>query len=467
MKRQLVLGGPGSGKTQRLLSFIAESLSLGLKPDEIAFVSFTRSAVGEAKERFGFTGPGARHFRTLHSLCFNQMGVRRDQVVGPKELRAFGKEMGIRITGGWGDEIPTIEGDRLIFLIGLAQAKQLPLETIWEQDGEMDWKTLEWVAGSYRAYKKNLGLIDFADMLELYIQDGSPILDIKLAVVDEAQDLTRMQWQVVERAFANVPTLIIAGDDDQAIHEWAGADIEHFRNLNVDSTEVLPKSHRLPDEVFNLSAAVIQQVSNRYKKQWSSSGRQGVVEWVNEESDLEFGTDEWLLLARNKNQLKRFEESCYAQGVAFVSRTGSSVDSEDVKVIVSHERSRKGLAISSEENQNLTFFRGSGDPSSIWHEALVNMPLQKRAYYLTMMRKGKDLRSLPSVRIETIHSAKGKEANNVALITDISRKSLQGMEKHPDAELRVLYTGLTRTKNRLALIVPQTSTHFDLPTSSL
>ena len=70
MNRHLVLGGPGAGKTERLLGAVEAALADGVRPSEVAFVAFTVAAADEARgraaTRFGLETKALLHFRTLH-----------------------------------------------------------------------------------------------------------------------------------------------------------------------------------------------------------------------------------------------------------------------------------------------------------------------------------------------------------------------------------------------------------------
>ena len=99
-------------------------------------------------------------------------------------------------------------------------------------------------------------------MLERFVADCGP-LDVDAALVDEAQDLSRLQWRVVRHAFTNAARLFVAGDDDQAIYQWSGADVESFLNLKGER-EVLGHSHRLPKLVKATAARVIARVARRF-----------------------------------------------------------------------------------------------------------------------------------------------------------------------------------------------------------
>ena len=59
---------------------------------------------------------------------------------------------------------------------------------------------------------------------------------------------------------------------------------------------------------------------------------------------------------------------------------------------------------------------------------------------------------MPKIKILTIHGSKGGEADNVVLLSELSRKSHTSLLKNGDDERRVFYTGITRTKRNLFLV---------------
>jgi superfamily I DNA/RNA helicase len=63
-----------------------------------------------------------------------------------------------------------------------------------------------------------------------------------------------------------------------------------------------------------------------------------------------------------------------------------------------------------------------------------------------------DLDAIPTIRLSTIHAAKGHEADQVVLLTDMTNRVIQSTEKNPDDEVRVFYVGMTRSKNALDIV---------------
>jgi superfamily I DNA/RNA helicase len=480
MSKTLVLGGPGCGKTTRLLNIMERSLENGVPPTEIAFCTFTNAAAdearGRAKERFGFTDDDLPYFRTLHSLSFREMALRPSDVFGKEHLVELADITGELHDPGYEKEGPATgaSADPLLTVDQLARTKRIGLRQAWEenqsQGGDLDWYRLKRFVDAYTVYRKDRNLLDYTDMLERYATSGAPTR-ARVAILDEAQDLTLLQWDVADRAFSGAAELYAAGDDDQSIHDWAGAASDHFLSLPY-AREILPLSHRLPQAVFDISREIVGRISKRYKKDTRSTGKKGAVEWVQrpEEVDLSKGT--WLLLARTRYQLATFEAEARQQAVLYSMKGISSAPDKHVRAIKAYETLRRGarvegidaaaalmaLGVRRDLDEAKTYDAVDLKVSCnvIWHDALIRIALQDREYYLACMRRGEKLGEVPRVRIETIHGAKGAEAENVLLSTDMTWRVKRGYERDPDGEHRVFYVGATRARDRLVLQAPRT-----------
>ncbi len=463
MKKHLILGPPGTGKTTRLLRIMEAALKRGVRPDRLAFVGFTNATADEARRRacelFGFDPKELPHCRTIHSLAFRLMGMRRGDVLNGDHLDELAEVTGELFVGDSATEGPAAgrNGDPLLTIDHYARTTMKSLEDAHhDHGGDIEWFRLKRFTEAYRIYKEDRSLIDFTDMLKAYVEGPVPPLEIEVAIVDESQDLSPLQRQVVAKAFANAEELYEAGDDDQSIHKWAGADEEGFLNL-PHQRETLPLSYRLPRSIFDLSQEVIGRVSHRYAKEVRPRDAEGVVDWLAQPHEADFAKGTWLVMARTRAQLVELAEVARGQGVVYSVKGKPSVEHEHVRAILAHERMRSNKDVADEEVRLAERYGGGRkNLKEIWHDALVVIPIEVREYYLSCLRRGEKLAEPPRVRVETFHGAKGAEADHVLMLTDMTYRTQRGFEVDPDSEHRVFYVGMTRAKETLSIVTPRT-----------
>lgn len=478
MKAELRLGGPGTGKTTELLNEVEKALDEGVAPSQIAFCSFTKAAVNEAInracEKFHLEARDLPYFRTIHSLCFKELGMTRGEVLGPEHLRELSELTGEELSDREDPLAPALgsEGDELLFLDQLARSRHVQLNETWSQRDEhtrdVDWHRLDRFARAYSKYRVDRSLSDFADLLERYVAGEGGIVPVKRAIIDEGQDLTPIQWRVVRRAFAHVEHLIVAGDDKQAVHRWAGAAVEEFLALPYARSH-LAKSHRVPRAVFDLSHQVARRISHQYPNPWQPTDKAGSVDWLASPEEADMSQGEWLVLARARSQLGELAMLARQAGVFYSLKGEPSVPVIHVRAIMAYESLRRGERVGPDAAALVIRFSGkrgvrleekrdyslaelglSGEMA--WHDALAVIALADREYYLACRRRGEKLLKPPRVRIETLHGAKGTEAPNVLLLTDLTRRTARGLETDPDSEHRCFYVGLTRARERLCVV---------------
>ncbi len=488
----IILGGPGTGKTTRMIRQVEEELERGVPPDRIAYVAFTRAAAYEARDRacdrFGFAPDELPHFRTLHSLAYREIGATRAEIMGKAQYDELGELLGLRFSGGYkianGPATSGTLGDRLRAIEEYARSRCATLEEAYADHGEgVDWWVLRQYAETLARYKLDVGRRDFTDLLTAYLDDGGPIA-VDVAIVDEAQDLTALQWRIARKAFATTPSVYVAGDDDQAVHRWAGADVDAFLALEGD-VEVLEESHRLPIDVFEKAARVLDRIGARRPKPYRHTGKRGVVDGVVDVEDVDLGDADWLLLARNGGQLRRYVEMCRLQGIPYATREGSGVKPSHVEAIRSWEALRAGREVTGASvRAALAYVDTTVEPigdeyehtmadlkelglieDRIWHDAFDRMPIDDREFYLGVLRLGRKLTDPPRVRISTIHSAKGLEADNVLVTQDLSPRTAAGLDLAPDDEHRVWYVAATRARERLVVAEADSALGYPLWTA--
>ena len=96
-------------------------------------------------------------------------------------------------------------------------------------------------------------------------------------------------------------------------------------------------------------------------------------------------------------------------------------------------------------------------PDGHWYDVFTLLRPKEISYIRVMLRRGEKITKEPRIKLSTIHAAKGGEATNVVLLTDITNRVYKNYQQNPDDENRVFYVGVTRTKENLYLIEPKTT----------
>lgn len=502
-EQHLLLGPPGCGKTTTLLGLLDDEMTSGVAPQRIAYFSFTRKAVTEAKgraaERFNMDQDELRFFRTIHSIAFALGGFTRADVMGLEQYKEVGDAIGVEFGGGRFDEstgmpMGNAEGDTHLFIDSLARARRVDLFRQWEDCGipDVDFRNVERTVAAVKKFKAQQGLVDFTDMLERYVDEGQPI-DVDVAFVDEAQDLSVLQWMTLMRLLSRAQRVYIAGDDDQAIYRWSGADVQTFLSLAGDR-RVLTQSWRCPQQVHRIADSLSERISQRYEKHWKPKDEIGRVARVHslESFEIEALQGSSLLLARNTYLLGQYYSELRKRGLPYVTSYGShSVLRAHARAIYAWERLRKGETITGQEAKHIydqlrvgigvkrgfkslpnlkNEARTTGEilrstmglitGNVPWFEALDGIPGKDIAYYRSVLRGKRSLVDPPSIAVNTIHGVKGGEADNVIINPDMAWKSYQEYTKQPDDEHRVAYVGVSRAKQNLFLLQPQTKNFY-------
>lgn len=490
---EIVLGPPGTGKTTRLLSLVDEELSRGTAPDRIGYVSFTKRAADEAVSRacaqFELKPADLPFFRTLHALCFRQLSLKRGEVLEGDRLDGFALYAGIRVTGKFSDD-GTLSGyapgDRILHMINLARIRRMELRALYDQDDDsLPWYEVDRVARAYVAYKKENSLLDYTDMLEEFVRSKLRI-NLEVLFVDEAQDLSSIQWAVVQLLSMGCRRVVIAGDDDQAIYRWAGADVDHLIEMLGDVT-VLNQSYRVPKSVQELANNIISRIQHRRVKWWQARDEEGVVAKARDFRTVDVSEGSVMVLARNTYLLEQVRQTLRREGIIYEQNGWSSVKGAVLSAITSWERLRAGETITTHEarevykqmsagvgvergfktlpgftdDQPLSLVdlrqRGGLLREDIWHEALDRLPPSEMSYLLAARKRGEKLKGRPRVRLSTIHGSKGGEADHVVLLRDMAPRTFQEMCVLPDDEARVWYVAATRARQRLTIVDAHTS----------
>jgi superfamily I DNA/RNA helicase len=448
VKIKKIFGSPGTGKTTYLLNTLEELLKT-YNPEEIAYVSFTKKGSYEGRDRaikrFGFKENQTPFFRTLHSIAFNQLGLNRSDVIDKQDYKEFSKQLGMNFVGYYTEELK--HGDDLYLHLEYLGRNNIKAVQSFLPQVKLDKLTL--VLKSYPKFKEKMRILDFTDMIEMFIKKDI-VLPVKIAIVDEAQDLTTLQWEMIFKAFKNVNELYIAGDDDQAIYEWSGADINKFIETDFKEIKILDKTYRLPDNILTLSKKIVERITNRVPKWINGTGKKGTISHINNFEDLLIDNQkQWLFLSRNNCFLKKVEDYCRGKGLLYNYKGEPSFNKRDFDIIKQYtyyQGADKNLPLPSIIKANIK----EQNFKLEWYDNLKWEP-EKITYYRDLIKKGihKEPDQIINININTIHTVKGGEADNVVLLQDMTKNVYNNLETNPDSENRIFYVGITRSKENL------------------
>lgn len=460
---EAIYGPPGTGKTTELLRRVKETRDSGVQAERIAFLSFTRAAASEALSRLGLRR--SDNVSTIHAMAFRHMNMRQTQVVDSMKLKEFSTVMGVPVIGkSPEDDEERADGDFYLDILNYARNTfNDPADVYDISDRPGTRAEFNAFVRAYSEWKHTYGYYDFSDMLERAAK-GAVRPDAEVVFVDEAQDLSPLQWAVIEKFCRRAHQVIIAGDDDQAIYTWAGADahgMARFAQRHKGNNVVLSQSHRLPSAVHSKSQSLIRRINFRVDKEFNPRADVGLVRVHGSLNsvDIKHGEDT-LLLGRTHSVLREVEQILIEKRTPYLRESGrpGMYQNRFAAGVRAYRKLCDGGRITDGERSALFAIATAETRAAL--ERLDYASIIRSPFYVALNIPGRvvdfyadaDLQSEPTIRLSTIHAAKGHEAERVILLTDMTTRVQQTAEKSPDDEVRVFYVGMTRSKSILDIV---------------
>ena len=295
----LVLAGPGSGKTTvvtKRVQYLVQDCSIS--PSSILVITFTKAAATEMKERFTRLmeqqaqppgGYGNVSFGTFHAVFFNILklsyGFTVANIITEETRRQYLKESVDRMKLEIDDENEFLTG--IAGEISLIKNERVELEHYFSKNCSEE--VFRKIYEGYEERKKRARLIDFDDMLVYTWELLSQRKDILSAwqkkyqyiLVDEFQDINRLQYDILRLLAEPENNLFIVGDDDQSIYRFRGARPEIMLNFRKDYPQsgqvLLNDNFRSTTQIVEAAGRVIARNKTRFPKNIIARGGDGAL----------------------------------------------------------------------------------------------------------------------------------------------------------------------------------------------
>ncbi len=291
----VIVACPGSGKTTTLLKRIHHMTEdLDIDPSSILMVTFSKAAADEMKARYrkNYSTDSMVYFGTIHSFCLALIKkfspeVAREGVLSEHDATDFFYKQ-LQQTQDIGNKLDFIND--LMLDIGLLSNTCVQVSD-YNPKCCKDKRLFLNLFNAYNEYKSNIGRIDYDDMLSLsynILCNNSEALSwvrnrYKYVLVDEYQDVSALQRDIIYKLAGENGNLAVVGDDDQSIYGFRGASSSimlNFRNDYPNSKVIyLNTNYRSNSEIVSRSGILIKNNKERYAKEFESSrGPGGIVQ---------------------------------------------------------------------------------------------------------------------------------------------------------------------------------------------
>jgi len=488
--RTIIAGPPGTGKTHTLIhKHLHNELIINkTDPKKICYITFSNAAADEARERIQKEYPTFDFdwICTMHSMGTKMLGIdTATQLLKDKNWNPFKNKYGHTDLS-----FETMQHENGFYeyknqymkIIEYSRSTKTSLQDAAITLDLIDFinePLLEQINQDILDYKKDYNMFEFSDMISKFVEKKlCPSLDA--VFLDEAQDLNPLQWDMFFYIESQCKRSFVAGDDDQAIYAFQGADPKIFINLQGTPDHQV-QSRRVPHAIHKVALSILDNIDERREKVWKPREAEGHVFENLEIENIDFSSGQWMILTRTNDQMKNLVPILQNTGYRFDCKFNDLLPLDVIRAINDWNRLNKGASISGEEARNiyeyLKYDQGDVKYGFSGGKSLVNVDSvdmdelrmdhglithgdwnalrfkdYQEDYIKELVASGEDLSKPARIKLSTIHSVKGEESENVILFTDLERIIYEAAQINKDTEHRLFFVGVTRAKENLFIM---------------
>ena len=305
-----VTAGAGSGKTRVLAHRYAFLVNeVGINPSNILCMTFTNKAAQEMKNRISkmvHVGNVNDFVCTIHGFCVKFLREEIFRLGFPSNFAIIDEEDSKTLSKQIFDEFGYSKQEVTIkqFLTEIRQAKShspYVEQLVATQRDEADTANYSKDFVRYVDLQLKNFALDFDDLIHytLYILASyEDVRDkwqnrINYLMIDEAQDCSCSDWQIIDSIQGEHHNVFIVGDPDQCIYEWRGATPAAFINFKADKDIILSENYRSTPDILNVANSIITNNKLRIKKDlFTEKGNGKIVVHYHAPSEVKEG--DWI-----------------------------------------------------------------------------------------------------------------------------------------------------------------------------
>lgn len=488
MVRKVIYGPPGTGKTTKIINMIKSYIEDGVDPMSIGVCTYTKSAAKTVFNRAIKETTPSDYIGTIHSMAYSAIELLPEQVIDKEKLKDFKFLYGYNIHPKELKDDSVFANEDMFYysMYNLARSHclnkyddiyLLGINNRFRNNGSQSGFAR--FCEVYDAWKEMNFYYDFNDMLLKAV--GAP-MPLDVLFVDEAQDLSVLQWALLESWMPNIGTVIICGDDDQAIYKFNGGydkGMVNFQNKHNAEITVLSQSFRVPRKVFDISVCMHKYMGIRTIKNYAPRYEEGSCSLYAEfnQIPIEVYTKDTLILFRNHIFSRDIEKFLKLKKIPYFSEKVARAEKNKITAIkqwgqfqkdvrkyrVDSKKVIKKTILERYLNTIPQHYYIEGEYNKIvdlpWWDVLNFEDYEIDAFH--RMFEDNTFGDMPKVRLASMHSSKGDEAENVIIYDAMGEFTRENFMDDLETEAKIFYVAVTRAKSNLHIVTGRNGVLID------